>query len=212
MKRIISTDWEFYVPEGDGSEARNVLFDLNGFDGVDLEIRSSNPVEIRAVSDQGNTLFLDWGQVVSFEGKLTGFAAIEVVASSAFAYRSRKKGRWLEKPDQRRLAIAVDEAATKPLADLMREEVVKYMARREAAGVLGTDVSIAEFLDDIENGDLEFDQEPDMFGVGYAEMEAADTPQEQTPPAPPPAGDGPPSPPAGGAAPPAKSGSAEPAA
>ena len=106
------------------------------------------------------------------------------------------------------MVVDIDESAKKPITDLITEEVRKYIGRAEAAGVLGTDISIAEFLDDVENGDLEFDEEPDPFGLGYeerlAEFNAAvatassgePEPSPGTPPAEPPS-----APPSGAPAP-----------
>lgn len=169
MKRIVAGEWEFYTPEGKG-EQRSVLLDLNGWDGVEIDIRSSSPVELRTITDKGNTLFLDWGQTISFSGKLVGFAALEVVANNPFAFRARKKAKFLEVPDPKRLVVAVDESSAKPMQDLVRQELLKYLGRASAMGALKDDVSVEELLDDIESGDLDFEAEPEMFGIGHAEM------------------------------------------
>ncbi len=53
---------------------------------------------------------------------------------------------------------------------MIREELRKYVSRLEADKALATDVDVEELYDDIESGEHEFEAEPDLFGLGYAEM------------------------------------------
>lgn len=168
LKRYTKSEWAFYTPKGDG-EQRSVLVSIDGLLSLDVEIRSSDPVSLQLIAETGETLFLEWGQVLHFHGRCDGFVALEVVASKPFAYRTVVSSKWLEKPDPTPLTIAVDEAASTPVANLVRDELRKYVGRLEAANALASDVDIEELYDDIEQGDLDFEEEPDPFGLGYEE-------------------------------------------
>lgn len=164
-------DYRFHTPEGDGAEKRSCLIELEPLVGVTVEVRSSDPVELRAITALGQTVFLDWGQRISFAGKLEGFKALEIVAQAPFSYYVKAKEGWLEKPDPKSYVVEIDESANKPMADLVKAELRKYLGRLAAENALASDVDVEELMDDLDNGDLEFEAEPDPFGLGYAETQ-----------------------------------------
>lgn len=168
MQTFNAGDWDFHVPEKDGKRSCRIVI-AGSENAVSLEVRCPSPVTLNAVMQDGRSLYLDWGSVVSFSAKMVGFVEFEVVTEAPFMYRCSQRTRWFETVDPTRLVVDIDESVEKPISDLIREEVLKYVGRQEAAGVLADDISIAEFLDDIENGDLEFEAEPDPFGLGYGE-------------------------------------------
>lgn len=170
MRKISAADFRHYVPAGEG-ERRNTFIELGQFmrNHVTAEFRCASPLVVSGVDEDGQTVFLGDGKIVYLDGVLDGFVSIEVNADAPYCYWIRAKGRWLEVPDPVPAAVKVDEPANKPIADLVRQELQKYLARRSMDQELATDVSVEELLDDLENGDLEFEEEPDPFGLGYEE-------------------------------------------
>lgn len=170
MRKFTASEFRHYVPEGAG-ERRNTFIELGEFarNHVCAEFRCASPIVVSGVDEDGQTVFLGDGKVVYLDGVFDGFKALEVNADAPYCYWFRVKGRWFEVPDPVPMAVKVDEPATKPIADLVRQELQKYLARRNMDSELATDVSVEELLDDLENGDLEFEEEPDPFGLGYEE-------------------------------------------
>lgn len=195
MKNIIAKEWQLFESKEEG--LRSCLLPMEGVNAWTLDIRCPSPVTLNAVMEDGRTLYLDWGCVISFSAKMDGFAAFEVLSEKPFMFRSTARTRWYEIPDETKLVVDIDESATKPIADMIKEEVLKMYGREQAASIM-SDLSLEELLDDIENGDLDFEEEPDPFGLGHEErMEAflqrqeereeAQQEEEATPPATPPA-------------------------
>lgn len=197
MKTYNSAEWSKHIPEGDG-EKRSVLIPWDQDVGyIDFECRSENPVTLNAISVAGDTLFLAWGQVVEFKGKLVGYRSLEIVTDTAFLFRSNFKTKWYEVPDPQRLVVALDESTKKPFQDAIREELAKLATRAEAANLLTDPAAFQALIDDFENGDLEFEEEEDMFGLGSVEddelnpepelpLQELSSPPAATPPANPP--------------------------
>lgn len=177
MKRLVASEWQTLIPEGTG-EKRSVqyLVPENGF--VDAEFRCSTPVELNAITKEGESILLAWGQFCSFKGVLEGFAFLEVVTDKSVAVRNLAKSKWLEVPDPVPLAMVIDEAADKPMADLVRAELVRFLAEQQVRQAVRSDVDIEELVDDIFNGDHEFEEEPDPFGLGFPEPEDSDDEEE----------------------------------
>lgn len=173
MRTINAEEFAFAVPTAEGQ--RSWLFEVRERTGVQMDIRCDEEVTLNGITTNGETVFLDRGRVVAFTSRLVGFSALEIVASKAFAYRSREKSRWREIPDPTRMVVEPDVDAGKPMSDLVKEELKKYLAKLDANKSLASDVDVEELFDDIEQGDLEFEQEADPFGLGYSEPE----PQEE---------------------------------
>lgn len=190
MRIIHAENFRFYVPQASEGERRSCIIPIGGLAGVTCEVRCPSSAVLNGITKNGETVCLAVGVVCEFDGRLEGFSALEVVASEAFAYCIRQKGRWLEIPDPVPVAVAADEPTNKPIADLVRQELQKYLARHEMDTALSSDVSVEELLEDIQSGDLDFEDEPDPFGLGYEErlkefQAAADAlpPAEQPKPA-----------------------------
>lgn len=172
MRKFTAAHFQHHVPESkDGEELRSNQIVLGDFARtmVAFEVRCQDPVTVNLIDSDGQTVFFDHGRVVSFDGTLDGFVSVEVISARAFCYWFRGKNRWLEVPDPTPAAVAIDEPVNKPLADLVRAELQKYLARQQLDSAFASDVSVEELLDDLENGDLEFESEPDPFGLGYEE-------------------------------------------
>lgn len=177
LKKLIASEWTTHVPNGEG-EARSCLISLKGQQSVDFEVRSTHDLQVNLINLDGETLPVGYGRQVQLFARLEGFAALEIVTDQPFAYRSVQKLKWLEVPDETRLTVDIDEKATTPVENLVRAELQRYAGRLAAAGMLADDASLEELLDDIDNGDHEFEAEPDPYGLGYEEPDQLDIEDE----------------------------------
>lgn len=170
MKRIAASDFHHFVPQQSSEklEERNCYIPLNGTTGVNLSVRSVAPVQVSAIDTDGQTVFLEAGLIVNLSLRLDGFSALEIRATEPFAYQCDVPGKWWEIPDPQRLVVAVDEPASKPVDDLIREGIAKHLGKLAAQGIL-KDAELEELLDDVYNGEHEFEEEEDMFGLGHVE-------------------------------------------
>lgn len=195
LQKFNAADWQHYVPKSENNEdIRSCLIPLQhpseGPDtSVHVELRSSTPMTLNAITQDGETLFLASGQVISFQGKLTGFTSVEIVTNSPFSHRMTETRNWLEKADPTRHVVEIDESAKKPIEDLIRHEMKKMLHKMKNENIFATDESVEELANDFVNGDLEFDEpgDPDPFGLGYEEMEPDGPPSSEPAPAPTPA-------------------------
>lgn len=193
MQTLNAEHWEQHVPEveeGKEGDVRSCRFVIPAENAITFEVRSSEVVTLNAVTKDGLTLFLDRGSVILFSAKMVGFAFFEVLCKIEFMYRSTMRSRWFEIPDQTRLTVDIDESASKPLADMIREEVLRLYGQEQLNQVM-SDMSLEELIDDIQNGDLDFEEEPDPFGLGAVEMEEVRTDRPAEPSLPPEAASGP---------------------
>lgn len=191
ITRLIADQWRVHTPEGDG-EKRQAFIELKGVEAVDVEIRSDTPVTLRAVAEAGHSVFLGWGQIVSFNGRLQGFAALEVETDTPFSYRCDAKAGWLEKVDPTPMVVSLEQKASSPIDQLVRQELQRMLGQMQARDMFKSDEALEEFLDDIENGDLDFEAEPDPYGLGFQEQDLM--PVEEAEPEPPQAEAPPPAP------------------
>lgn len=170
MRRIIASDFRHYIPEGAG-ERRNTYIELGQFlkNQITAEFRCASEVVVSAVDADGQTVFLGEGKIVYLDGVFDGFVSLEVNANAAYCYWIRTKGRFLEVPDPIPAAVTLDQPVDKPIADLVAEHVRKYLAAKELDSSFQTDEAVEELIDDIQQGDLDFEAEPDPFGLGYEE-------------------------------------------
>lgn len=174
--------WRHETIEKDGDQVSSIFADLRLVEFLQFEVRAPQGLIVNFIDHNKRTIFYGEGQVVSFDGKITGVEAVEVVCDGPFAYRSAGKLRWYETPDPAKVVLNVPLKGQDAMRQMMVQEIRKHFARSETAALFTSDQAMAEFLDDIENGDLEFDQEPDQFGLGF--QEAPPAPQEpQEPPA-----------------------------
>lgn len=169
MQTLKASDFNFRVPEGADGEKRSALLELNDqVTGIDLEVRAVDLV-VNLITTDGETFYLGSGDVVRWSGKVQGFAAIEIITQHTFAYQIRAKGRWREVPDPERLVVTGDASLESPIDQRIREELKRYLVKLQVDGLLADDAAVQELMDDIDNGDHEFEQEPDPFGLGYEE-------------------------------------------
>lgn len=169
LKSIDVSEWIWYSPkQGDSTELRSCLIKVDGRNGLEVDARSPENLVLNGVTADGQYLYLDSGNVVSFHGRLVGFAALEIVCSAEITYRIRQKGKWLEKADPTKVVIESDEAHS-PMKDMFREELRKFARAMALEGIFKDDESVMELYEDFLEGDVGEDPEPDEFGLGHTE-------------------------------------------
>ena len=192
LRKLNSADWQHYIPQVDKEgEVKSIVLELPLVSSLELEVLSATGVTVNLITADGETLFLDSGQRVSVQLKLTGFRGLEILASGLFSYRSSAKARWFERLDPTPMAVVAEQPARQPILDMLRTELNAYMARKELDEELRSEVSVDELIEDIESGDLDFEPDIDEFGLPSLDMQyeepvfddqATPPPQEQTPP------------------------------
>lgn len=168
MKKLDAREWNNHVIGGQG-EQRSVQLPLkNATSGVDISIRCPAWCVVNGITLEGETVPLAAGMMPTYRGKLIGFGAIEVVTDKDFSYRLLQKTRWFETPDPTPVVAPIDERADKPIEDMIKEGIAKQLHRWKLDNVFADDVEVEELLDDLQNGELEFEEEEDHYGLPSA--------------------------------------------
>lgn len=168
MNTIDAKEWQCLEPKKGGK----LVYPIKDFQSqhVKIAVRSLNPVTLNGITLDGKTIFLAWGQTLAFTSKMVGFAALEVVSDGPLSVSYSQKGKFWEQPDPTKMVVPIEDAADKPIQDLIALHMKRAFAKMEADQLLADDVSAEELYEDFVNGDLEFeDEEPDPFGLGYEE-------------------------------------------
>lgn len=183
MIRLVASQWEFFKAQNGETSS---LFDLAsvGSRYVTFEVRCPSEVVMNLVTDDGEVLFFGAGRVVDFKGKLAGFSKIEIVSKETFAVCSDMGRGWFERVDPKPFVV-VDQAPSDPVRVAIAAELRKYVGRLEAEGMLKDEVDVAELLEDIDSGDHDFDDEPEMFYSDAEEEEPEFDPDADVPRKPP---------------------------
>lgn len=171
-------EWQFHHPTDDGDTS--FLFNLGDAKRLEFEARSSHLLVLNAVSPDGETVFLSRGNVVHHEGRLDGFQALEIVTPGSFATRSSfKRASWLEKNDPEPITVIIEQPADPVKAEIRRQVAAQMRRHYTLRG--GT---VDELIDDVENGDLEFEDEQLEMFTDYEEMDEFDDDPPASPPPP----------------------------
>lgn len=180
-------EWVWYTPE----EPESFIFGAKDVRFLEFEVRSTQDVQVNLVTLDGQTLHIDQDRIVRFKGRVDGFGGIEVVAETAFAVKSNvSRSRWKEIVDPTPARLIVKEPADPVKAEIARQ-LREYIAKREMAEQIGS-LSVEDLMDDLENGDLEFEDEFEDDSTPYEELEPFDDEDEPEPePEPSPSNEGP---------------------
>lgn len=135
---------------------------------VELEVRSETEVTVNAVTEDGESFPLEIGKIVRWSGLLEGVSAVEIVAESGFWYLCQKSSGWFEFNDGIPLAIELVQTQNDVLRAMIEERLRAWKASENINREL-TEEEKDDVILDIVHGDLEFEEEPDQFGLGYAE-------------------------------------------
>lgn len=135
---------------------------------VELEVRSETEVTVNAVTVDGESFPLEIGKIVRWSGLLEGVSAVEIVAESGFWYVCQKSSGWYEFNDGIPLAIELVQTQNDVLRSMVDDRLRAWKVSQEITREL-TEEEKDDVILDIINGDLEFEERPDPFGLGYEE-------------------------------------------
>lgn len=149
-------------------EETQCIIPIGGTFKVNLEVRSAEPVLVNVVTASGETVPLDHGMIVRWSGKLEDCSGVEIVATTGFWYLCQKQGGWFETVDPTPMVVELRQTSADVLRTMIDERLRQYTARMKLERDLTEDEK-DELILDIASGDLEFENEPDEFGLGYEE-------------------------------------------
>lgn len=166
LKRFEPSQMIYYpVTEG---EKTSCLIPTEGVNKLTVEVRCEREVDLNVVTEDGQTIPLAHGRIVRWSGKLSGSSAVEIVGDAGFWYQCRKSSRWLEIADPTPMVIELKQTEGDILRSMIDERLQKWKVQQELNRELTEDEK-DELILDIANGDLEFEDIPDAFGLGYEE-------------------------------------------
>lgn len=177
LKRFSASELQYHSVEGD---KKSCLIPLEGAVSVELQVRCEKEVDVNVVTVDGETILLDHGRIVRYSGKLEGCSAVEIVADTGFYYRCQKSSGWFEKVDPTPAVVTLEVGEKDVLKTMIEERLRRWEIAQEMNRPL-TDDEKDELILDIANGDLEFDEKPDEFGLGYEERLAEFVAKQEEP-------------------------------
>lgn len=189
MRSIRNENWRSPSAQPVGKKVTDYLIDLLPDTRLIVEVRSSQPVVLSLVDDVGELLFLEQGQVVSFQQRVTGFAGLNIAATAPFRYDIRQSV-FAEAIDPVPVVIVDEFPQELQEREVIRQELHRLLSR---SGILQeAEISVDDLFDEAEGG-MEFDDDLDGFeDTPYMEQDGLD-PNEDTGPIDR-RGDGPPDP------------------
>lgn len=159
------------------------MIPIGGTYKVNLEVRSPEPVMVNVVTADGEIIPLEHGMIVRWSGKLEECSAVEVVASTSFWFLCQKQGGWFETVDPTPIQVELKTTQEDIIRTMIDERLRRYQIEQNLQRDLTEDEK-DELVLDIVHGDLEFDDTPDQFGLGYEERLAEFEAGKQSEPAP----------------------------
>lgn len=170
--------WTIEQPQ-DGAEPFTIL-NIDGGELVDIEVRCAGSADLFAVDTNGQLVWLESGQHIRFRGQLLGAAGIQISARDAYAFVA-SSSLSTEFVDPRPMVV-IDRQAPDPIKTAVQDAIRETLGRLRDRQAFRDDESVMEFLDDLENGDLDLDDEPeDDFGGGFMEAEDFEAEEGSTP-------------------------------
>lgn len=165
MKRFDVNRMTYFSKEQDG--VVQCLIPIPEVMKVELEVRCEKDIVVNVVTEDGESIPLVNGKIVRWNGKLEGVSAVEIVADTGFWYSCRKS-RWFEFVDPNPMAIELVQTKDDVLRSMIEERLRAWEVKHHLDRPLSEDEK-DELVLDLVRGDLEFDDEPDAFGLGYEE-------------------------------------------
>lgn len=191
LKRFHVDGYQVIPSDGEKGVRWSADLDPAGVD-VELDCRAREGAVLLVVNEDGETIFIDEGSVLSFKARLIGAAQLVVESDGDIALRSRAQiSVFGEKVDPVPASVSVKHAPLDPIDYQVRLAVERALRARglsdEIVGIVNEELEDVGELD----GDFDLDEDGDPFGAGhYEEMGEV---QEEPPPAP---SEPPPEPPA----------------
>lgn len=156
----------------EGKESSCLIPVAHPNNGCSIEVRCRKDVAVNAVTVDGQILPLEVGKIVRWSGPTQGYTSVEIVADTGFWYRAQVSSRWYEFVDPVPMVVEMTHTQQDVIKSMIEERLRQYTMRMELDRELSDDEK-DDLILDIARGDLEFDDEPDQFGLGYEERLAA---------------------------------------
>lgn len=189
LKRFNPEKLQEFQVEEEGKE-QSCLIPVEGREAfrLHLEVRSPLSVDVNVVNLDGQTVLLESGKIVRYSGRMEGITAVEIVAKCSFWYSCQKSGSWFELVDPVPMQVELVQTEKDILASMIEDRLRRFKHQMNMDRELSDDEK-DDLILDIARGDLEFEEAPDEFGLGYEERLAEFTRRsaEQAEPAPEPA-------------------------
>lgn len=150
---------------------------------VVIDVRCSRSVRVNVVNTEGETIPMLQQSIVHWSGRVENLTAVEIVADTSFWYLCQKQGGWFETVDPTPMVVELVQTKEDVLKNMIEERLRQYAHQMHMDRVLTEDEK-DELILDIARGDLEFDETPDEFGLGYEERLAEFTRGEPFKPTP----------------------------
>jgi hypothetical protein len=147
-----------------------VIFDLDGALIVESWFRTLEHLNVELVTSDGELHPYEAGNFVQLNARLEGYVGVRVSSAGPFSYSFVRRGNHTETIDPRPLVVVVEDQEV--LAEVaMRKEIASQLRAMQLDNHFKNDEAVMELIDDLENGDLEFESEADEFGVGHMEFQ-----------------------------------------
>lgn len=133
----------------------------------DLNVQCEKEVQVSMVTEDGQTIPMQTGKILKMRGVNRNFQALEILADTNFFYRALL-GRTDEEVDPVPAQVELVTKSTDAIRAMIDERLRAWQVKQEMDRPL-TDDEKDELVLDLIHGDLEFEDTPDEFGLGYEE-------------------------------------------
>lgn len=166
MKKFTQGDFQyFHVEEGVKSSC---LIPMEGKDSCDLEVRSQKSVTVNVVTVDGEPFPVADGPIVRWNGRKMECSGVEIVSDTGFWYACRSATGWFERLDPTPAVVELVHTEKDALVAMI-DEAVSRKWRQVNGNAPMSENEWEEMVLDLAEGNLDFDPEPDEFGLGYEE-------------------------------------------
>lgn len=155
---------EYPVKEG---EKTSCLIPLMPGVLFDLSVRCEKETMVGLVTEDGQTIPMEIGKIVKLRGVNRNYQAIDISTDTTFWYQCLQS-RTDEEVDPTPVVIEMQSSDTDIIRAMVDERLRAWKIKNEIERELSDDEK-DDLILDIVNGDLEFEDVPDAFGLGYEE-------------------------------------------
>lgn len=170
INTLRAAEWEYVPPSTEGW-----LFELpNPLSVVRFDFASEKELHLSGIDLNGEVIFFQKGGCFSFAAQLEGFKALHVTGGDGFSVRAfASSGREFRDPTP---MVIVEAKPVDPVRLAMADEVRKQFEKWKLDGLFNdpaaADKEIDEFVEDLVDGDMDFEEGDDEFGLpAAAELE-----------------------------------------
>lgn len=135
---------------------------------LSVEVRSEEDVLVSLVTGDGEFVPLATGRIVTWSGKVENCSAVQIAASTGFWHRCLLSKRWFDIVDPTPMVVEMTITQEDVLRNMIEDRLRRYVTAEKLNREL-TEEEKDDLILDLARGDLEFENEPDEFGLGYQE-------------------------------------------